>query len=158
MSLLGFSQPSGESQDSEEQEQQLPSQEHISKFRAEIQRLMPSRQWTDDQIKQALGLHGNDTNDAVAFLLAEVDKQEPGTVMDLSGGGSRKRKSDSDGASPSAGRAKQPSSKLQRGNSSRSGQTPAMTEARQRAEAMKRAGSIVMESLTSTDDQQWKMK
>ena len=77
MSLLGFSQ-SAESQD---QEQPVPSQEHISKFRAEIKRLLPTRQWTDDQIKQALGLHGNDTNDAVAFLLAEVDKQEPGTGM-----------------------------------------------------------------------------
>ena len=38
MSLLGFSQPT----ESQDQEQPVPSQEHISKFRAEIQRLLPS--------------------------------------------------------------------------------------------------------------------
>jgi hypothetical protein len=52
--------------------------ELIAKFRREIQHLLPNQVHSDASIIEALGIHGQDANAAVNFLLEKVQKQDPG--------------------------------------------------------------------------------
>jgi hypothetical protein len=78
--LGGFSQPTNSQEPQQMDMTPTVAPELIAKFRREMERMLPHHGsvMSDAAIKEALGIHGEDTNGAINFLLEKAEKLDPG--------------------------------------------------------------------------------